>query len=363
MAHVTPDTSCRETLQNWSEVQQEKLGVRVGQEKLGVRVGQEKLGEGEEPHTTLKRPTFNVWNVQHEEMLSLLEFMFADLHLPTYLKMEDETIRNFLKSVQSHYRENPFHNFRHAFCVTQMMYSMIHLCCLQEGVSPEDIAVLMVGALCHDLDHPGLNNAYQVNAQTELAVRYQNKSPLENHHCAIALQILSQSQSNIFCNVEPDKAKHILEGIAELILATDMTHHGSILQALQEIQNFSFSNTDHVTVLKKGLIKFSDISNEARPAEQAEIWADVLMEEYFLQSDREKAEGLPVTPYMDRYTVTKAESQKSFIQFMLLPLCQALCKIFPQLDPWALQPLMDAKLRYERQVEILQSHKESLEPM
>lgn len=35
--------------------------------------------------------------------------------------------------------------------------------------------------------------------------------------------------------------------------------------------------------LKKGLIKFCDISNEARPEEEAEPWADALMEEYFMQ--------------------------------------------------------------------------------
>lgn len=35
--------------------------------------------------------------------------------------------------VHDNYRNNPFHNFRHCFCVTQMMYSMIWLCGLQVG--------------------------------------------------------------------------------------------------------------------------------------------------------------------------------------------------------------------------------------
>lgn len=33
--------------------------------------------------------------------------------------------------IHDNYRNNPFHNFRHCFCVTQMMYSMISLCSLQ----------------------------------------------------------------------------------------------------------------------------------------------------------------------------------------------------------------------------------------
>ncbi|XP_069812078.1 high affinity cGMP-specific 3',5'-cyclic phosphodiesterase 9A-like [Dendropsophus ebraccatus] len=312
---------------------------------------QEARGEvPEEIQEALKKPTFNVWLVQDKEMLTLLEHMFYDLDLVTCFKMEAATLRRFLHSLQDHYRENPFHNFRHGFCVTQMMYSVIGLCRLQDLLSPEDIVTLMVAALCHDVDHPGLNNNYQVNAHTELASRYQNTSPLENHHCAITMKILGQEQYNIFSHTDPEETNRILENVTELILVTDLAHHPQILQSLQDIQNFSFSNKDHVTLLKKGLIKFCDISNEARPAEEAELWAEVLMEEYYMQSDRERAEGLPITPYMDRDTVTKAESQRSFISFLLIPLCEALSQILPQMTVWMLQPLQEARLRYEKQI-------------
>ena len=52
--------------------------------------------------------------------------------------------------------------------------------------------------------------------------------------------------------------------------------------------------------LKMVLIKCCDISNEVRPMNISEPWVDCLLEEYFMQSDREKAEGLPVAPFMDR---------------------------------------------------------------
>lgn len=42
---------------------------------------------------------------------------------------------------------------------------------------------LMIAAVGHDLDHPGLNNTYQMNALTQLAIAYNDTSPLENHHC------------------------------------------------------------------------------------------------------------------------------------------------------------------------------------
>lgn len=50
---------------------------------------------------------------------------------------------------------------------------------------------------------------YQINARTELAVRYNDISPLENHHCAVAFQILSLPECNIFANVDPEAFKQI----------------------------------------------------------------------------------------------------------------------------------------------------------
>lgn len=80
------------------------------------------------------------------------------------------------------------------------------------------------------------------------------------------------------------------------------------------------------------LIKVADISNEARPMDVAEPWLDRLLQEFFKQSDAEKLEGLPVTPFMDRDKVTKPSSQCSFIGLVLLPLFEALGELLPELQ-------------------------------
>lgn len=51
------------------------------------------------------------------------------------------------------------------------------------------------------------------------------------------------------------------------------------------------------------MVKCSDISTEVRPPNVAERWVDLLLEEFFSQSDREKAMGLPTMPFMDREKV------------------------------------------------------------
>lgn len=102
------------------------------------------------------------------------------------------------------------------------------------------------------------------------------------------------------------------------------------------------------------MIKCCDISNEVRPAEVAEPWVDCLLEEYFMQvtrisrecglvgkaensdwmlpwslkSDREKSEGLPVAPFMDRDKVTKPTAQIGFIKFVLIPMFETVMKVF-----------------------------------
>lgn len=63
-----------------------------------------------------------------------------------------------------------------------------------------------------------------------------------------------------------------------------------------------------------------------------------LLQEFFNQSDLEKLEGLPVSPFMDREKVTKPSSQCSFIGFVLLPLFEALGKVLPELDVSTVSP-------------------------
>ncbi|GFS22205.1 high affinity cGMP-specific 3',5'-cyclic phosphodiesterase 9A [Elysia marginata] len=294
-------------------------------------------------------------------MLSLLEHMYHELGLVEEFNINPIVLKRWLLCVQENYRNNPFHNFRHCFCVSQMMYGMIHLCKLWERMATEDLGILLTAAVCHDLDHPGYNNTYQINARTELAIRYNDISPLENHHCAVAFQILSNPDTNIFANVDKDTFKRIRAGITMLILATDMARHAEIMESFKEKLSSGFNdrNKDHLDTLKMVLIKCCDISNEVRPMEVSEPWVDCLLEEYFNQSDREKMEGLPVAPFMDRDKVTKPTAQIGFIKFVLIPMFETVAKVFTQIDEVMVQPLKTAKDRYEEMKSVEEAQKQA----
>uniref|UniRef100_A0A8C2XC87 High affinity cGMP-specific 3',5'-cyclic phosphodiesterase 9A n=1 Tax=Cyclopterus lumpus TaxID=8103 RepID=A0A8C2XC87_CYCLU len=315
---------------------------------LNTPVNPYKYHLSKETVEALRLPTFDAWQWEPNEMLSCLEHMYHDLGLVKEFNINPITLKRWLLCIHDNYKNNPFHNFRHCFCVTQMMYSMICLCSLQEKFTQVDVLILMTAAVCHDLDHPGFNNTYQINARTELAVRYNDISPLENHHCAVAFQIFSQPDCNIFSNFDPEAFKLIRQGAITLILATDMARHGEILDSFkQKVDKFDYADEEHVTCLKMVLIKCCDISNEVRPMEVAEPWVDCLLEEYFMQSDREKTEGLPVAPFMDREKVTKPTAQIGFIKFVLIPMFETVMKLFPQIEEAMVQPLRESRDRYE----------------
>ncbi|KAK2177446.1 hypothetical protein NP493_592g01007 [Ridgeia piscesae] len=295
----------------------------------------------------VRQPTFDNWQWDEPEMLVLLRQMFLDLHLTTTFSIELPVLQRWLYEVYCHYNHVPFHNFQHCFMVTQMMYGLTWLMDLQSHLDDTDLLILLTAAICHDLDHPGYTNAYQINARTELALRYNDISPLENHHCSVAFELLERPEMNIFHNLSTQQYKVVREGIIKCILATDMSKHSEILSTYKSLlPSFDFSNKDHKTVLLMVLVKVADISNEVRPLQVAEPWLDCLLQEFFMQSDVEKLEGLPVAPFMDREKVTKPSSQVGFIKFVLLPLFEALGDQFPAITEDIILPVRHALQYY-----------------
>uniref|UniRef100_A0A3Q1I9Q9 Phosphodiesterase n=1 Tax=Anabas testudineus TaxID=64144 RepID=A0A3Q1I9Q9_ANATE len=316
----------------------------------------------EEVREHLKTPMFDNWQWEEAEMLVLLQVMYTDLDLLTAFHIELEVLQNFLFEVYCHYNSIPFHNFQHCFCVTQMMYGLIWLTDLRSKLGRTDLLIMLTSALCHDLDHPGYNNVYQINAQTDLALRYNDISPLENHHCAVAFGILSKPECSILRNLSSEQYRHIRGGMIKCILATDMARHNEILNKFKVMQpGFNFSDQDHKELMKI-MVKVSDISNEARPMAVAEPWLDCLLQEFFNQSDTEKLKGLPVTPFMDRDKVSKPSSQTNFIRFVLLPLFTELTKLFPCLEKHILEPVRRALEYYSDMERASKEEQETTKP-
>lgn len=55
--------------------------------------------------------------------------------------------------------------------VAFQMYAITWQTNLISRLGEMDVFILLISCICHDLDHPGYNNVYQINAKTELALR------------------------------------------------------------------------------------------------------------------------------------------------------------------------------------------------
>ena len=101
------------------------------------------------------------------------------------------------------------------FILNFKMYGLINITNLQSVFEPLEILALIVSAISHDLDHDGYNNAYQINASTNLALIYNDQSPLEMYHCAVAFHILNKSECNILASLDRQSYRRIREYIIQ----------------------------------------------------------------------------------------------------------------------------------------------------
>ena len=99
---------------------------------------------------------------------------------------------------------NSYHNAIHAADVAQMMYYMLVICDGRDifNINKEVFMSLIIACAGHDVDHPGHNNHYEMKTKSTLAVVYNDKSVLENHHCATTFKIASNPESAIFDDME-----------------------------------------------------------------------------------------------------------------------------------------------------------------
>jgi hypothetical protein len=139
---------------------------------------------------------------------------------------------HFIDHVNRMYHANPYHNFKHCIDVTQAVYQLIAATHTRMQWTVEEKFALLVGAICHDLDHPGVNNAFLVNTRDTRALRYNDASVLENVHIATLYQLVGENpEANVFRFLEEDLQAwaRVRKIIVSIIMHTDMIHHFSMV--------------------------------------------------------------------------------------------------------------------------------------
>ncbi|CAL4062191.1 unnamed protein product [Meganyctiphanes norvegica] len=253
----------------------------------------------------------------------LCVYLMHKYGLTQHYKLDTVTVWKCFSLIEEGYHaSNPYHNAVHAADVTQAMHCYLQEDKIMEHMTPLEILAAIVAAVCHDLDHPGVNQPFLIATDNHLAALYRNLSVLENHHWRCAMSCLWES--GLLNAWEPDEVTKLQDMIRSLILATDITRQHEFITRfkwyLEEEDRLDMQLAECRHFSLQIALKCADICNPCRPWDISRKWSQKICDEFYRQGDYERQLSLPVTQTCDRYIMTVAKIQAGFIKFVVTPL-------------------------------------------
>ncbi|GAQ77586.1 Cyclic nucleotide phosphodiesterase [Klebsormidium nitens] len=274
---------------------------------------------------------------QGEALKCLATAIFTELGLCEKLGIDKGTMDAFLTAIQAGYRQVPYHNGCHAADVLHAAYLLITRCFLEEWMTDEEVFSLLVAAIVHDFRHPGISNAFLIASKDPLAILYNDRAVLENHHLASAFMEMYKSGQNILGHFSVEQQKAIRARIIQLVLITDMSEHFEFAGRFKTRvlgPGFNLEKEENRICILQMVLKCADLNSAAKPQKLAVDWARRIMDEFFNQGDKEKQLGLPVSPMCDKEAANIPKQQLRFIEFIVQPLYEMFAEHCPALEEW-----------------------------
>ena len=243
---------------------------------------------------------------------------------------DEAQLRAFVWKVSQLYRNNPYHNFRHAVDTTNDMAWMVTRPGLSRRLPDLYVFVLILAALVHDLEHPGTDNQWEIKTRSRLAEKYRDRAVLENRSLDGTLNLLQDSRYDLLAGMPPDTHNECRRLLGIVIIATDFATHQPFLEELRNhlhTKGTDFSDPEGLSLLARTLIKAADISNTTKKFSLARLWGRRVMREYWAQGKKEKRRGLPVGPLNDPDKLDFHAAQAEFIESQAAPLFDLLATV------------------------------------
>ncbi|KAI6216518.1 Phosphodiesterase [Aphelenchoides fujianensis] len=228
------------------------------------------------------------------------------------------TLVTYLLHLEHHYKDNPYHNQIHGADVAQSINVLISSPALEGVFTEMETLAAVFAAAIHDVDHPGYTNQYLINSNSELAIMYNDESVLEQHHLAVAFKLLQDPSCDFLYSWSKKQRQAFRKIVIGMVLATDMSKHMSLLADLKTM--VEAKKVSGSSIVLQSMIHLADLSNPTKPIELYRCWNERILEEYWRQGDKEKEQGLEVSPMCDRGNVTIEKSQVGFIDYIVHPL-------------------------------------------
>uniref|UniRef100_A0A8C7TFS5 Phosphodiesterase n=1 Tax=Oncorhynchus mykiss TaxID=8022 RepID=A0A8C7TFS5_ONCMY len=266
---------------------------------------------------------FDVFALHEASSEHALKFLVYELltryDLINRFRIPVSSLVTFVEALEVGYSKhrNPYHNLIHAADVTQTAhYLMLHTG-IMHWLTELDILAMVFAAAIHDFEHTGTTNNFHIQTRSEVAILYNDRSVLENHHVSAAYRLMQEDEMNILVNLSKDDWRELRTLVIEMVMSTDMSCH---FQQIKTMRN-ALQQPEGVDKAKalSLMLHAADISHPAKAWKLHYRWTQALMEEFFRQGDKEVELGLPFSPLCDRKATMIAQSQIGFIDFIVEP--------------------------------------------
>lgn len=261
----------------------------------------------------------------------------------------DSRLTRFFTEIDRRYRsEVIYHNSSHAVDVMATLHWCLRLPYFQQHSSLLDFAVSVIAGAVHDVGHPGFNNDFQKLTSSELALRYNDQSVLENFHVATCFEVLQRPESNWFSLLKTEfreadsqaeavnLQQYVRKLLVSIVLGTDMAKHQKHLTELQELASQEAKDSSNSMKRTEQLLSFAvhaaDISNPCKPRKIMMDWTKRVNLEFWAQGDEERRRNLPISRMCDRQQGVGSipTGQFLFIKHVVEPYMSALVKLCPE---------------------------------
>jgi len=312
------------------------------------------LEEVKVPLATYESYGFNTLVLNKQQMTAVGVHAISRFHDEGegFINTEEDMVRlrNFVVATEKQYLSNQFHNFSHAIDVLHGVARIMRLMQSEDFLTELEQFSVLIASIGHDLGHPGVNNVFLSETGHELAIQYNDLSPLENMHVSKLYGILQNPETNVLETMTKEQYKEVRKYCIETILHTDMMLHQAMIKELTLLfemnkEIFSspcnngatteiFSQADTKILLMDNILHSADVSNPCRVWQVSHDWAHRVLEEFFSQGEQEKELGVPVGFLNDREKLNRPNSQIGFLEFMIAPFFAAQIRLFHSLHEY-----------------------------
>uniref|UniRef100_A0AAR2JPQ2 Phosphodiesterase n=1 Tax=Pygocentrus nattereri TaxID=42514 RepID=A0AAR2JPQ2_PYGNA len=275
---------------------------------------------------------FHFCDFEHSE-LDLVKcgiLMYYELGVVDKFHIPREALVRFMYSLSKGYRKITYHNWRHGFNVGQTMFTLLMTGDLKRYYTDLEAMAMLTAGFCHDIDHRGTNNLYQMKSGNPLA-KLHGSSILERHHLEFGKTLLRDDALNIYQNLNRRQHDIVIRLMDIAIIATDLALYFKKRAMFQKIvdQSKTYENWDDWTkymmlestrkeIVMAMMMTACDLSAIAKPWEIQSKVALSVAAEFWEQGDLERTvlEQQPI-PMMDRNKADELPKlQCGFIDFV-----------------------------------------------